>query len=133
MEICEIEGIGPAYGARLEKAGIKSPAALLEKGATPEGREALAIASNIPEKLIRDWVNRVDLTRVNGIGPQFADLLEESGVDTIPDLAQRNAANLQKRLAQVNEARNLANRTPSLSEVERWIREAKSLPRVVTH
>jgi predicted flap endonuclease-1-like 5' DNA nuclease len=133
MEICEIEGIGPAYGAKLERAGITSPASLLEKGATPEGREAIAKSTGIAEKLIRDWVNRVDLTRVNGIGPQFADLLEESGVDSIPALAQRNAANLYKKVVQVNEARNLASRTPSLSEVERWIREAKGLPRVVTH
>lgn len=133
MEICEIEGIGPAYGAKLEKAGIKTPAELLAQGAHPEGREAIAKATGIAEKLIRDWVNRVDLTRVNGIGPQFADLLEESGVDTIPDLAQRNAANLYKKVIQVNEARHLASRDPSMSEVERWIKEAKSLPRVVTH
>lgn len=133
MEICEIEGIGPAYGAKLERAGIRTPTGLLEKGATPEGREALALETGIAEKLIRDWVNRVDLTRVSGIGPQFADLLEESGVDSIPALAQRNAANLYKKVVQVNEARRLAARTPSLNEVERWIREAKSLPRIVTH
>ncbi len=133
MQVEEIQGIGPAYAAKLVKAGVKTTNALLKKGASPEGREQIAKLSGIAEALIRDWVNRADLARINGIGPQFADLLEEAGVDTVPDLAQRNAVTLQKKLDDVNVARNLANRTPSLSEVERWILEAKSLPRVVTH
>lgn len=133
MQVEEIQGIGPAYAAKLAKAGVRTTNALLKKGASAEGREKIAALSGIAEALIRDWVNRADLERINGIGPQFADLLEEAGVDTVPDLAQRNPVILQKKLDEVNEARNLSNRTPSLSEVERWVREAKSLPRVVTH
>ncbi|MEQ1936040.1 MAG: DUF4332 domain-containing protein, partial [Fimbriimonadaceae bacterium] len=90
-------------------------------------------ASGISEAMIRDWVNHADLMRINGVGPQFAEMLEASGVDSIPELAQRNAANLATKLDEVNAAKNLANRTPSLSEVERWIEEAKTMPRIVTH
>jgi predicted flap endonuclease-1-like 5' DNA nuclease len=133
MHITEIEGIGPAYGAKLEAAGVKTVGALLRKGAHPEGREALAFATGLSEVLIRDWVNHADLMRVGGIGPQFAEMLEESGVDSVPALAQRNAENLQKKLDEINERRNIANRTPCITEVQRWISEAKTLPRIVTH
>ncbi|MEQ1822656.1 MAG: DUF4332 domain-containing protein [Fimbriimonadaceae bacterium] len=133
MNISEVEGIGPAYAEKLGGAGVTTVEALLESGASAKGREALAEASGISEAMIRDWVNHADLMRINGVGPQFAEMLEASGVDSVPELAQRNAANLATKLDEVNTAKNLANRTPSLSEVERWIEEAKTLPRIVTH
>ena len=34
------------------------------------------------EKSVLEWVNHADLMRINGIGPEYADLLEEAGVDT---------------------------------------------------
>jgi predicted flap endonuclease-1-like 5' DNA nuclease len=133
MNIAEVEGIGPAFAEKLGAVGVSTVGDLLEKGASPEGRESLAEASGISEAMIRDWVNHADLMRINGVGPQFAEMLEASGVDSIPELAQRNAANLATKLDEVNAAKNLANRTPSLSEVERWIEEAKTMPRIVTH
>ena len=50
------------------------------------------------------WTNRADLARVKGIGEEYADLLEVAGVDTVPELAQRNAANLTAKMAECNEA-----------------------------
>lgn len=133
MNINEVEGIGPAFAEKLSAAGVTTVEGLLEKGASADGRGALAVTSGISESLIRDWVNHADLMRITGVGPQFAEMLEASGVDSVPELAQRNAENLATKLDEVNSAKNLANRTPSLSEVERWIDEAKNLPRVVTH
>lgn len=70
-----------------------------------------------------------DLFRISGVGQEFAELLEAAGVDTVPELAQRNAENLTAKMEEVNEAKKLTRRTPSLKEVEKWIAEAKSLPR----
>lgn len=63
----------------------------------------------------------------------YADLLENAGVDTVPELAQRNVANLQAKMVEVNEAKNLVRQVPSLSQVESWVAQAKELPRVITH
>jgi hypothetical protein len=49
-------------------------------------------------KLILEWVNHADLMRVKGVGSEYADLLEAAGVDTVPELAQRNAASLAEKL-----------------------------------
>jgi hypothetical protein len=50
--------------------------------------------TSITEKLILGWVSRADLTRVKGIGEEYADLFEAAGVDTVPELAQRKPENL---------------------------------------
>ncbi|NTW82412.1 MAG: DUF4332 domain-containing protein [Chlorobiaceae bacterium] len=132
-KISEIEGVGESYAAKLQDAGIGTVESLLEKGADPAGRTELAESTGISEKLILKWVNHADLFRLKGVGGEFAELLEVSGVDTVPELAQRNAENLHGKMAEINEARNLVGRIPALSEVESWITLAKGLTRKVTH
>ena len=90
-KIQEIQGIGPAYAEKLIAAGITTSDLLLEKGQTPKGRKELEEATGLSSKLILTWVNHADLFRVKGIGPQFAELLEAAGVDTVKELATRNA------------------------------------------
>lgn len=132
-KIADIEGIGPAYAEKLKSAGIDTVEELLEAGASKKGREDIAAKSEITEKLILEWVNRADLARIKGIGSEYADLLEASGVDSVPELAQRNAANLTAKMEEVNAAKSLVRRVPSESEVSGWIDQAKALPKVVTH
>lgn len=132
-QIEDIEGVGATYGAKLTEAGVATVEALLASGATSGGRDQLAAKTGIPGTLILKWVNHADLFRINGVAGQYAELLEAAGVDTVPELAQRSAANLAARLAEVNAEKKLAGRTPSAAEVEGWIAEAKSLPRVVEH
>ena len=67
------------------------------------------------------------------LGPQFAELLEAAGVDTVKELKHRVAENLQKKLVEVNEAKNLTNRVPSVGEVQKMIDQAKELPAVMEY
>jgi hypothetical protein len=133
MNVADVEGIGPLYAAKLESAGVKTTDDLLQRGATQKGREELEAASGIGRVLILKWVNRVDLYRVNGIGSEYSDLLEVAGVDTVPELSYRNAANLTQTMAEANAARNLVRRLPALEVVADWIEQAKKLPRVVEY
>lgn len=132
--LTEIEGIGEVYNGKLQAVGITTQAQLLESGATPGARKTLAEKSGISDKLLLGWINRADLARVKGIGEEYADLLELAGVDTVPELAQRNAANLHTRLKEVAEERgNVVRRVPSASEVEKWVAQAKTLPRAISY
>lgn len=129
----QIEGVGEAYAAKLEAAGVRTTDDLLTKCATKTGRKNLAEETGISEKLILKWTNHADLFRIKGVAGQFAELLEAAGVDTVKELRHRVAANLQPKLVEINDARNLCNRVPSVSEVERMIEQAKELPPVVTY
>ncbi len=132
-KIAEIEGVGQVYADKLAAAGIGTTEALLEKCATVKGREALSAETGISYKLILKWTNHADLFRIKGVAGQFAELLEAAGVDTVKEFRHRVAANLQPRLVEVNDQRNLCNRVPSVGELERMIAQAKDLPLVVTY
>ncbi len=134
MKIEEIEGIGPAFAARLGDAGVRTTDDLLEKGASASGRETLAAASGIGAGQILEWVNHADLMRLDGVGSEYADLLEAAGVDSCAELARRNPANLATTFAELDAARpNWIRRVPGEASVAKWIEEAKGLAKVVTH
>ncbi len=130
-KIIDVEGIGPVYAEKLQTIGIKTTEEYLEKAATPAGRKALAEATGISPKLILKC--HADLFRINGIASQFAELLEAAGVDTVKEFRHRVAANLQPKLVEVNDQKNLCNRVPSVSELEKMIAQAKELEPVLTY
>ena len=128
-----VEGIGEVYAAKLKSAGVGSTDSLLKAGSTPKGRKQLAEAAEVSEKLILEWVNHVDLFRIKGIGQEYADLLEEAGVDTVPELAQRKPENLYEKLMEVNQQKKLVRVLPSTVKVRSWVTQAKSMPRVIEY
>lgn len=132
-KIEEIEGIGPVMGEKLRAAGVNNTDKLLDACKTKKQRQDLAAATDISEKLILKFANMADLFRITGVGQEFAELLEAAGVDTVPELAQRRPDNLTTKMEEVNETKKLTRRTPSQTEVEKWVAEAKELPRVLEY
>ena len=66
--------------------------------------------------------------RINGVGPQFSELLEAAGVDTVKELQHRVPANLHAKLEEVNAQKHLVQRVPAVAEVEKMVAQAKELP-----
>ena len=132
-KIIDIQGIGPVYAEKLIGIGIETVDQLLEKGADAKGRQAIEDATGIRHDLVLTWVNHADLFRVKGVGPQFAELLEAAGVDTVKELRNRNAANLAAKMLEVNEEKHLCRRTPVEKEVAKFVELAKELEPKVTH
>lgn len=132
-KIEDIEGIGPVYGEKLRKAGVASTDTLLKEGCTKKGRAALSEKTGLDASHILKFVNMADLFRVKGIAGQFAELLKASGVDTVKELRNRNAANLAAKMAEVNGEKNLCKVSPSEKMVAGWVDQAKALPPMVTY
>ena len=132
-KLTSIQGIAAATEAKLNTAGVTSVDELLEKGATPAGRKEVAAKSGLSETQILRFVNYADLFRISGIAGQTAELLEAAGVNTVAELAQRNAANLAAKLKEVNDAKKVTGKVPAESQVAGWIEAAKTLPKKVTY
>ena len=131
--LVRIEGIGETYADKLANARIGTTQTLLKRGATRQGRKEIAKIAGVDGRKILNWVNRADLFRIHGVGEEYSDLLEAAGVDTVVELAQRNPDHLVAKMVEVNERRNLVRKTPALSIVTEWIRQAKKLPRIVEY
>jgi predicted flap endonuclease-1-like 5' DNA nuclease len=131
--LIKIEGIGKKYGTKLKMIGISTTETLLERGRTPSGRQDVADKSGISKKLILEWVNLADLFRIKGVGEEYSDLLEEAGVDTVVELAQRNPANLYEAVVDVNKKKRLVRKLPTEDQIKDWVIQAKKLPRVVEY
>ena len=130
-EIEYIEGIGPANGQKLRSMGIVTVLDLMVEGATRSGRKRISDRTEISASQILTWVNHIDLFRIKGVAQQYADLLEQSGVDTVMELAQRNPNNLFKRMSDINQQKQLVRRMPRSVDVESWVEQAKNLKRVI--
>jgi predicted flap endonuclease-1-like 5' DNA nuclease len=131
--LLKIEGIGPVYAAKLKGVEVATIEALLRSACTVQGRKSLAEKSGIREELLLEWANRADLFRIRGIGEEYSDLLEAAGVDTVPELSQRNPDNLYEKMAEVNREKKLVRQLPTKEMVHAWVEQAKVLPRVINY
>jgi len=131
--LIKIEGIGEKYATKLKMIGISTTATLLGRGRTPRGRKEISEKSKISKSLILEWVNLADLFRIKGVGEEYSDLLEEAGVDTVVELAQRNPANLYGSVVEVNKKKKLVRKLPTEDQIKDWVKQAKKLPRIVEY
>jgi predicted flap endonuclease-1-like 5' DNA nuclease len=131
--IYAIEGIGPSFTKKLAAVGISNTDHLLARCGDRKGRRAVSKESKIAEKKLLAWANMADLMRINGIGRQFAEILEVAGVDTVKELRNRNAANLHAKMVESNRRKKVARQLPSVAMLEGWIKQAKKMKPVITH
>jgi predicted flap endonuclease-1-like 5' DNA nuclease len=132
--IIEIEGIGPEYKEKLTELDINTTQDLLERARTAEMREKLAEETGISGKLILEWANHADLMRIKGVGEEWSDLLEEVGVDTVPELAQRNPNNLWEAIEEFDVSKShMVRQKPTKDQVAEWIEQAKGLERFLEY
>jgi predicted flap endonuclease-1-like 5' DNA nuclease len=124
--VIEIEGIGTKYGKTLEKAGLSNVENLI--GLDKDRIKDLAGKTKISEKLLDKWAEHADLMRIGGVGPEYAEVLNEIGIDSVKEFAQRNPSNTLDRINKLDKEKpDVFRRPPTLKMVEEWIEEAKNI------
>jgi predicted flap endonuclease-1-like 5' DNA nuclease len=132
-KIEDIEGVGDVIGEKFRSAGIKDTNSLLANSRTAEQRKELAKKTGLSEARILKFANMADLYRISGIGSEFSELLEATGVNSVPDLARQNATSLTQKMMTINEKKKLTRREPSEKDVSKWIEQAGTLPQMLDH
>jgi predicted flap endonuclease-1-like 5' DNA nuclease len=130
-KLTDIRGLSDAQAETLKDAGITTQEKLLELCGEKKSRKEIASSTGIDEKDLLEWLNRADLARIKGVSTAYADLLELAGVDTVPELAQRNSENLHAKLVEINDEKSLVQQMPSAGQVDEWVTQAKELPRAI--
>ena len=128
LPVQELRGITSSVADALKAQGLTNSESLLEATKTIAQRKQLASAVGVETRVILDLANRADLNRIAGIGGVYSDLLEEAGVDTVKELSHRLPENLHAKITEINQARQLTQRPPTLEQITDFIAQAKSLP-----
>ncbi|MFX0041899.1 MAG: DUF4332 domain-containing protein [Candidatus Hodarchaeota archaeon] len=124
--IIELEGIGKKYGKTLEKAGVSKVENLLLLDA--DKVEELVGKTKISKKLIDKWAEHADLMRIGGVGPEYADVLNQIGIDSVKEFAQRNPENTLERIMELDKKKpDVFRKPPRLEDIKDWIAQAKEL------
>jgi len=124
--IVEIEGIGDKFSKSLEKAGYSKVENLISIDSVKI--KSLSATTKISEKLIDKWVEHADLMRIGGVGPEYADVLNQIGIDSVKEFAQRNPKNTLDRIMELDKKKpDVFRKPPRLEEIEDWIEEAKKI------
>lgn len=131
--ISDLRDISANSAAKLRDLGVTTTDQLLERAGAAGERTQLADQLGESASQVLTWVNEADLMRVPGIAEGFSQLLEASGVDTVKELATRNAENLTAKIAEVNAQLNLSGRVPTQKQVAGWIEAAKGIMPKVSH
>jgi predicted flap endonuclease-1-like 5' DNA nuclease len=127
-QVESFEMIDEAMRQRLVAIGIRTTGELIQRCGTPEGRAEIAKNTGAPAEAVLNWVHLADLMRIDGVGNQFAELLDATGVGTMTALRAKQAGRLETELKRVNSQRKIAKTTPSAMMLERWIDQARTLP-----
>jgi hypothetical protein len=114
---------------KLEEQSIKNTKQLFERALSTEQRRELAEAAGIDPDKLRELVRLADLSRVYGVGPVFARLLYDAGVDSVQAIAGAESGLLFDQLAKAYLAAGNSRVDFKERDIAFCIQMAKRLPR----
>ncbi len=123
----EIQGIGSSYGKQLRKLGISTTSDMLKNAS--KIAEVKAIAKKLDQEpwVVRSWSSMSDLTRINGVDGQFAELIEFSGVHSTQSMALQEGKSFTATMKALNDKEKRVSKMPGSKQVSQWIGHAKTL------
>lgn len=125
-------GIDPAYIERLAAAGIKDTKQLFEQAQLRQDRTELSGRADVPEDVMLELVKLSDLARPPYVGPVYARLLYETGLDTIAVLSTQQPEALRERLLATKQEKGIYKAAiPSVEDFRSWLEIVRALPQAI--
>lgn len=133
LSLMQLKGMSSGLAKKLKNHGISNSDQFLAAVRTAEQRREMSKELKDSENTLLELANRADLARVIGIGKVYSNLMENAGVDTVKELANRVPENLHTTLGQHNAKRRPKGRAPSMKQVTDWVNQAKALPKMLEY
>jgi len=83
-----------------------------------KGRQELSERLSLPLKQILLALSLCDLVRINGVGPAYARILIEMGIQSSSDYLCKPSADILERFQRVNEAKHFTKARLGIKDVE---------------
>ncbi len=126
--LTKLYGVDRELELKLKTKGVKDSEDLIALCQKDGGIVSVSQDTGIDEETLRCLLNRAHLVRIRGIGEAYTMLLEEAGVKSVSDLADKSPEELRGQLEQINGSRNVVGRVPALAMVNGWVNKAQKLP-----
>jgi len=126
-KIVKIGWIPEEQARKLGSVGISTPQDLLNLCNDPENLQQVAQLTGIRLRTIKKWCKNASINRIDGVGTQYAGLLNATGVGSVIELAQSIPQSLHREMAEKNSTLNLVQKLPSQTLVGKWVVQAKGL------
>lgn len=118
---------------KLNSARIKNTAHLFRRVKTLADRKKLASELKIDDSVLLELTKLTDLVRIKWVGPVFARIFLDSGVDTVQKVSEVDAKTFYKKLVEINRDKNYTKSTFILSDVELCVKVAGMVPKVIEY
>ena len=133
VNLRDIPGVNPAHIERLAGVGIKNSKHLFERGKNVRDRAELSRQIDVPGIVLLELVGLSDLVRISGVGPVFARIIFEAGIDTLEKLSNSSAGALFAELVDINDDRGYTKAKFTVKDVRYCISAAKELPKAIEY
>ncbi len=124
LQISQVEGIGPVYASRLEKAEIKTLSQLANSSA-----DKVASTAKVNKKEAEKWIRIANLLLLDVIDEEAAEIMVVgAGVTSLRDLAERKPEELYEQMQAALKMGKVAipkGYSFTKQDVEKWINAAK--------
>jgi hypothetical protein len=130
----KLPGIDSEHVERLAAQGIKDTKQLFERATSKKDRTKLSTLAGVPEEAMLELVKLSDLARPPYVGPIFARLMYETGVDTIAKLSQQAPAAFYEILMATNAEKQIYKAPiPGGEDLASWLDTVRLLPQAIEY
>jgi predicted flap endonuclease-1-like 5' DNA nuclease len=127
LSLTKIRGLESENIKKLTKIGVKTPAQLLKQGLTPKARRVLADILGVQPSVVLRWVICASFFQIEGITPEYVELLDAAGITSPQALSIYSARELEVTLERIIEERGIGVEPPSYEKISKWISHSQKL------
>ena len=103
---------------QLEGARLKSTKDLYERGLMPADRSTLSERSSIPQEKIVAALELSDLLRITGVGPVYAKILKEMGINNAKAFLEIDSQDAVERYKRINAEKHYSKVNLGIKDIE---------------